>query len=236
MSINLSPRLQTVAEFVREGSIVADIGTDHAYLPIYLVQKGIAEHVYACDIKQGPLDNARACISRYLSDDSRIDLMLTDGIQGVPECGVYVMAGMGGETICGILDRAPDLSFFRGRDVILQPMTARDDLRKYLYTNGFHIADERVCIEPPGKFYCVIRAVYTGVSTDFTIEDLYFSDALRRRIGEPEAADYCFYLMSVTEKAISGMKKSSAPDKRALEKYEALYRGLRGIYYENNGE
>ena len=236
MSVSISARLLCAAEFVRRGSIVADIGTDHAYLPIYLIQNGLASHVYACDIRQGPLDNAAACIRRCLPGDDRITLLRADGMQGVPDCDDYVIAGMGGQTICGILQRASSCICSGDKRLILQPMTARDDLRRYLYCSGFEIVDERVCSESQGKFYCVICAEYTGRRVEYRTVDLFFSPALRRRMGEADVAAYHAYMLSVFEKAIGGIKKSVCPQIDILNKYEALYEELRGIVHECDGK
>ena len=91
----ISQRMIEIAKMVKTGMVVADIGTDHAFLPIYLVQKGISPHVYACDVREGPLAIAARNIASYGFDD-RIEIILSDGFEKVPEdAETAVIAGMG---------------------------------------------------------------------------------------------------------------------------------------------
>ena len=159
--LNLKGRLSLCAEYVREGSRLADIGTDHGYLPIALCQSGKIPSALACDINPLPLESAEKNISEYgLSD--RIQTRLSDGLReiGADEVDDAVIAGMGGELIAAIIG---DCGWIRdpSKSLILQPMTRHDVLIKQLYENGF-------CIEKQGavfdskKVYTVLCVRYSG--------------------------------------------------------------------------
>ena len=157
----LKGRLSLCAEYVREGSRLADIGTDHGYLPIALCQSGRIPSALACDINPLPLGSAAQNIRESgLSD--RIETRLSDGLAeiGADEVDDIVIAGMGGELIAAILENCPWVKDASKR-LILQPMTRHDALIRRLYENGF-------CIEKQGavfdskKVYTVLCVRYDG--------------------------------------------------------------------------
>lgn len=143
---------------------VCDVGTDHAYLPAYLVLNGICKKAVAGDIAEGPLEAARATVEKYgLSD--RIDIVLSDGLENVEYQGItdVIIAGMGAETICSIIERAPWLK--NGVNLILQPMTKHPLMRKWLYLNGYEIVREEAV--PDNEFiYTVMNVRYSGVKLE----------------------------------------------------------------------
>lgn len=153
-------RLLACAALCKPGKAV-DVGTDHGYLAIHLAKTGICGSCIACDINTAPLDSARKNIREAgLSD--RIETVLTDGLDGIGSDGVtnVIIAGMGGELIAEIISRAEWLKTQRV-NLVLQPMTKWDFLRRYLWDNGFTVTEEIPCAE--GKFvYSVIQAVYSG--------------------------------------------------------------------------
>ena len=159
--IDLSPRLKMVAELVPQGARLADIGTDHAFLPAYLlVQKRVVQAL-AADCRSGPLARARRTLETSgLSD--RVDLVLSDGFQRLSpdrfDCAV--LAGMGGELIARLIDEAPFLKDTH-YTLVLQPMTKAEKLREYLWRSGYAIVRERFCREEE-RLYTALQAVYTG--------------------------------------------------------------------------
>ncbi len=168
----LGARLSLVASFVRSGARLADIGTDHAYLPVELLKNGTCTRALACDLRKGPLDNAREHIEKAgLSE--KIECRLGDGLSPVNagEADDIVLAGMGGETIAAILAAC---SFIRDSAlrVIAQPMTHAEDLRRFLWDNGFAIETEQAVLEDD-KAYLVLVAAYTGEQTPATAADCY---------------------------------------------------------------
>lgn len=159
--ITLDKRLSAVAVLVRHGSRLADIGTDHAYLPVHLVQAGVCPSAIASDIGAGPLDAARRTVTEN-GLTSEIALRLGDGLSTVSadEVDDIAIAGMGGETIAAILEAVTYVKDRRLR-LILQPMTRAEDLRRWLLHNGFSILEEHLIID--GRhLYPVMAAEYTA--------------------------------------------------------------------------
>jgi len=156
--MSLSKRLTAICRMVPAGCVPADIGTDHAAVPIELLRSGKCTRALACDVLEGPLSAARENIARAgLSD--RIGVWLSDGFQALPE-GTYdaaVICGMGGQTIRRILGGRPaDRRLLK--TLVLSPQSEREELRAYLRAEGFRIEAEDLILEE-GKFYPVIRAV-----------------------------------------------------------------------------
>ncbi len=160
--VALDPRLASVSALVRQDAILADIGTDHAYLPIFLLRTGRIRRAILADINEGPLASAREH-AREAGVLDTVELYLTDGAAALADSGAtdYTICGMGGELIADIIDRAPHLRK-EGTRLILQPMTRQGALRAYLYESGFDILSESYS-EADGKFYLAMLATYTGV-------------------------------------------------------------------------
>lgn len=143
----LSPRLRMVGELVPAGARLADVGTDHAYLPAALILEGRIPWAVAADLRRGPLDRARATVREY-GLAGRVAFRLCDGLSGIrpDEVDAVAVAGMGGETIAAILSAAPWLRE-REAPLILQPMSSLPDLRGWLLDNGYRIVEERLARE-----------------------------------------------------------------------------------------
>ena len=126
----LQPRLQAIAGLVAAGTRLVDVGTDHGYLPVYLLQEGVIPAAIATDIGQAPLDHARRTAAAY-GLSKRLSFRLCDGLAAVSpeEVDTVVIAGMGGETIAAILDAVP---WAGEKDLLLQPMTRAELLRPWL--------------------------------------------------------------------------------------------------------
>ena len=158
-TLKLSPRLSAAASFVREGSFIADVGTDHAYLPIYLCEQGLIRGAVASDVNRGPVERARGHIKAYGLADN-ISVEHCDGLDGLEKYSpddIFIL-GMGGELIVSLLSRAPWLTT-QGKRLVLQPMTHPEAVRAYLLENSFSIVDE-VLVEDD-KIYQIICAEYT---------------------------------------------------------------------------
>lgn len=168
--IKLSKRLSTAASYVRSGAFVADIGTDHAYLPIHLVLSGVARGALASDVNQGPILKAKENISKY-GLNSLIHTEIADGLFGVESYRPddIMICGMGGELIAKILDAS---EYVKNRSVrlILQPMTSVFELREYLSKGFSTIAENVVCED--GKIYQIICAEYDGKEHSYTKAEL----------------------------------------------------------------
>ena len=166
----INRRLLAVSGYVRQGAVLADVGTDHAYLPVYLVSKGICERAIASDINKGPIKRAEQNIAEA-GLSSLIETRLTDGLSGLDGMGITDIAicGMGGELISKIIEDAP---FTASKEIrlILQPMTKADSLRSFLLSHGYDIKDETLVLDD--RIYQVICAEYTGENTEYSEVEL----------------------------------------------------------------
>ena len=161
MRCAINARLFSAAELVRQGAVFADIGTDHAYLPLFLLNEGKICRAVCADINEGPLDSARRNASATGLSDF-VDFVLTDGAAALSGKGItdYAICGMGGELIADIIDRAPHLRD-GALNLILGPMSRQGTLRKYLASHGFEIKLESYSTDS-GKHYVTLLATYTG--------------------------------------------------------------------------
>lgn len=157
----LDNRLSACAELVRDGCKLADIGTDHAYLPVWLACRGIIKHAVACDINPGPLSAGAEDVAKFGMSDI-IELRLSDGLKNVMEneADDIVIAGMGAELIIKIISEC-NWAKNPSKRFILQPMTKYELLIKWLYKNGYEIVSQRVC-ESHKKHYTVLLVQYCG--------------------------------------------------------------------------
>ncbi|MDK2889193.1 MAG: tRNA (adenine22-N1)-methyltransferase [Thermoanaerobacter sp.] len=155
--MRLTRRLAAIAAYVPPGVVVADIGTDHALLPIYLVAKGICPKAVATELNAGPYRSARTAV-HLQGLDGKIDVRQGDGLRPLlpGEAQVIVLAGLGGNTIREILAAAPEV-LAASRRLILQPMADAGDLRLWLAENGWRLVDETL-VEDDGRLYVVMVA------------------------------------------------------------------------------
>lgn len=154
--MQLSRRLQTVADMVIPGNRVADIGCDHAYIAIYLIKNKISPFVVAMDINQGPLDRARENIEKYMVAD-KISIRKSDGLQmlNAGEVDTILMAGMGGRLMSQILASQMNV-VSAAKELVLQPQSEIYELRKTLNEWGFVIVNENM-LKEDGKYYFVMK-------------------------------------------------------------------------------
>ena len=158
-TLKISKRLEAAASFSRRGARFADVGTDHAYLPIYLHATQGSCGV-ASDINEGPTDRARANVISHGATGA-IEVVRTDGLHGIEKYfpdDIFIL-GMGGELIVKIISEADWLGS-DGKRLVLQPMTHPEIVRQYLYGNGFDIVDELIIRDD--KIYQIICAEYVG--------------------------------------------------------------------------
>lgn len=197
--MHLSKRLQMVTDCVTKGSTVADVGCDHAYISIYLIEHGIATKTVALDINKGPLERAAKNVSEYGYED-RIMTRLSNGLEKleVGEADSIVIAGMGGDLMVRILSER-DACVKVAKEVILQPQSEVDKVRRYLHKLEFTIIEENMCIDD-GKYYVVIHAVNTNkeqktkeskeVAEDFSTKVDYSYGPLLLRSKHPILKQY----------------------------------------------
>ncbi len=175
--MNLTPRLQTAAELCGGAQSVIDVGCDHAHLCVELIRRG-AQRAYASDIREGPLQRARQTIARC-GMEGQIQAVLCDGLRGfTPDMAdAIVICGMGGDTICHILQQSP-WALSGDHLLVLQPMTRAGTLRRFLSRSGCTVREERLAREWD-KLYCVMAAQGGGRPCEAENGGL-FSDAMRR--------------------------------------------------------
>ena len=207
----LNGRLCSAASFVRQGAVVADIGTDHAYLPIFLLKAGISPRAFAADINEGPLKKAEENIcAAGLSD--KIECRLLDGAAGLSGLGItdYAICGMGGELIADIIERAPHLKD-KGIRLILQPMSRQEHLRSYLLSTGFSLIGEAYSSDS-GKDYLCLLAEYSGERKELSLSDAYLPVKGVRLFGKESMLRYyknkrASLLKAASGKELGGEKK-----------------------------
>ena len=166
----LPKRLSLIASMVDRGAVVADIGTDHAHLPIYLVNNNVCPSALACDIKESPLESGRQNIVLCHLED-KIQTRLSDGLSSIKsnEADTFTIAGMGGDMIIHILSSCPYI-FDDKYTLILQPMTKYPTLMGWLFDNGFEILRQE-CIHEGKHCYTVIKACFSGEKIPHEPED-----------------------------------------------------------------
>ena len=161
---SLDERLSKCASLVPDGARLVDVGTDHAYLPVWLLKNGAISYAVASDINEKPLKSGMETAEKYGAEN--IDFRLGSGLETISEddgITCAVIAGMGGEIIAGIIDNSEIAKKIR---LVLQPMTRSEELIAYLCKNGFEIA-RQVCAFSRGKYYTILAARYSGQAETF---------------------------------------------------------------------
>lgn len=214
--IPISKRLLCCAELVPPCGTVADVGTDHGYLGIYLLRAGRCKHVIAADLREKPLSSARANATEYHVSD-QMSFVLSDGLHNIDEhqFDTLVLAGMGGDLIANILADAPWLDG-GPYTLILQPQSASNDLRRWLGERGWAIRRERLVRD--GRFLYAVMVVRPGQGRALSPGEQYVSPALRRE-GDLLYPDYLARIRRALELTVSGITQSTDPSDQARAAY-----------------
>jgi tRNA (adenine22-N1)-methyltransferase len=219
--MKLSNRLKTIASFVPEGSKVADVGTDHGYIPIHLVQEGKAKHAIAMDVRKGPLMRAESHIAEAGLTDV-IEVRLSDGLLKLNknEADCVVIAGMGGELMIHILEEGKDL-WDNIPCWVLSPQSELQKMRRFLVEQAFFVEQETM-IKEDGKYYVVMRAVRTpSVSVDDGREVSYRYGKSLLELKDPVLAEYledeAYQLVEIRKNLSNGETESAKSRMRELE-------------------
>ena len=204
---SLDNRLALCADFVRDGAKVADIGTDHAYLPVWLCRIGRCDTAIAADINPLPLERGIETINNS-GLNNRIEARLSNGLEKISgdEADDIVIAGMGGELISQIIENW-ESSKDRSKHFILQPMTKSEVLIKYLFDNGFEILKQDCCTAA-GKCYTVLLVCYSGKKHEYTQTELYCA-----KLQPSVKSTHRLF----TEKQITKLEKQAKGDARYAE-------------------
>lgn len=225
----MNKRLEAIAELVRDGRGLIDVGTDHGYLPVRLAQRAYAGFLCASDINPGPLDAARRTAREALLKD-RIRFLLCDGLDDCPKerIDTIVIAGMGGDLICRILDRA-EWCLDGAYSLILQPMTKAEVLRYWLVNNGFRLEEERL-VRDGGRIYQIVCARF---SANMPLSDAeLFAGAFENIRDEALCREWLDALIRRFEKELQGLLSSAHPE----EGREAICRGVLAGLIEMKGK
>ncbi|MBQ9065947.1 MAG: SAM-dependent methyltransferase [Clostridia bacterium] len=251
--IHLTPRQQMAADLIREGRPLADIGTDHAHLPVALLQQKRIPFAWCCDVNEGPLQNAKSTIHRCRLT-AQTQLVLSDGFAaltpealssasaGQPkpgfylpltenapnECHDYVVAGMGGVLTLTLLQEAPWLKDPRNH-FVLQPQSRYELVREYLFSNGYEILRETAALDHH-RPYTAFEVIYTGKVNPFTPSDCYLGKMAE--LPDPELKNrYLTSLSHYLEDQIRGLHQmESTPERIAeREKLEPVLRDVRNL-------
>lgn len=220
----LPKRLQACADFVRQGTRVCDVGTDHALLPCELVKQGKATAALAADVHEKPLAGARKTI-RASGCADRVTTRLSDGLQQIlpEEADDVVIAGMGGELMARIVLECDWLRTDTKR-LILQPMTQAPLLRQALAQNGFRVLEERAVWEN-GHSYTVLWAAYDGVSRTLTLAESWAGAHQNHPVGE--SARYLKIQQSRAQKIARGLFQAGDPNAQKMQDLaDALGNGI----------
>lgn len=214
----ISKRLLACAELLGAADTVADVGTDHGYLPIHLLQSGLCRHVIAADLREKPLAIARRNAEAFGTQD-RTDFVCCDGLTAIApkSFDALVIAGMGGDCIAGILDAAPwicDPCY----TLILQPQSSGNDLRRYLGETGWRI--EREILVRDGRFLYAAMRVRFGGGQPLTAGEQFLSPALKAE-HSPYEAEYWERLVRSLRQTVAGISQGVTEDDRRKLAYYA---------------
>lgn len=224
--IVLSERLKAVASMVTCGNRVCDVGCDHAFVPIYLINQKISPYVIAMDLRQGPLEQAMEHIKEY-GLESYIETRISDGLERFEsgEADTLICAGMGGRLMMNIMEKdAVKTSSFK--ELILQPQSELQQFRHFLRSHGYMIENENM-IEEGGKFYSIIKASKTITSGKSFAEDWH--QQMEDRYGpvliqnrHPVLVKYIKWEIGIYEEVISQLKLQDISKPKLKKRYEEV--------------
>lgn len=228
--MELSKRLKRIAEHVDKCESVADIGTDHGYIPIYLVKEGICKKAIASDINKGPIEKAKVNVA-FEGVSNKVKCLLGPGLNPlkVGEVNGVILAGMGGNLTRDIL--LADMDKVKKYDfIILQPAQNPEVLREFLYKNDYEIIDEDL-IKDEGRFYELFKVKYNENSEKLVFEDeLYYEvSSLLREKNHPLFKEFIEEKINRCETILSFIKEDTEAAKKRKSDLEEKINKLKGM-------
>lgn len=229
----MNQRLETICRLIRPGIGLIDVGTDHGYLPEKLALEAYPGRLFASDIRRAPLECAKRTAERSGVSD-KISFLLCDGLELCPpeQVDTIVVAGMGGDAICGILDRA-EWCWTPAYRLLLQPMSKQEVLRYFLVNNGFSI-DREVLVRDAGEIYQILDARFCGENSPLSDAELY--------IGKQGSADRELHgellekLAARFERRREGIRRASESSAAEESFTKAILREIDAIRRGSNGD
>lgn len=224
-------RIEQIASMVDECNTVADIGTDHGYVPEIILKKNICKKVIATDLNKGPLENAKQYLA-LIGLNSKVDFRQGSGLEVLKpgEADIVIIAGMGGMLINKILHDAPSITE-KVNKFILQPMTAVNKVRKYLFENGFKIESESI-VKEYYHYYHILKVVHGIEQID---DDIYFEISrylLKKK--DKLVAEYLNRQIDINRKILnkidSSKKKELIEKKIMIQSKINKYKELKQVY------
>ncbi len=219
---SLPPRLALLADLAAPCDTLADIGTDHAHLPVFLLQTEGCRCAMACDVNEGPLRRAQANIEAYgLSD--RVSVIQSDGLRSVPDTyDVLVIAGMGGDLISKILLEHPPSC---AKKILLQPMTKPEVLRRFLFRHGYSILRE-FAVSEGEKIYIIFQVSFRPISS-FSETDCHIPRAIQPSV---DALDYLEHLLNSHQRKLLGLQRAENLNEEAISFEKTLCRDIEALW------
>lgn len=216
--MNIGSRLEAVASLIDEGSILADIGTDHAYLPTYLLEQNKIAKAFACDIAAGPCEAARQTVAMH-GLKKQIEVRLGGGLTVLQpnEADSIAICGMGASTIIMIFEESPEV-LASAKQLVLQPMAGAPSLRKWLGEHGWKIEKE-ILVDDAPHFYEIISARKNNSTIEYSIPEQYLGPQLLAT--KPELfAKHVARQCETWQRLLDNMGKSEKA--KASDKYQEI--------------
>ncbi|MGN0406407.1 MAG: tRNA (adenine(22)-N(1))-methyltransferase [Bariatricus sp.] len=226
--MELSKRLKAVADLVTPGMRLADVGTDHGYIPIYLTEAGVIPSAIAMDINKGPLERAKEHIREH-GLEGKIQTRLSDGLKNLQmnEADCMIAAGMGGGLVIRILSEGRETAGSL-KELILQPQSEIGSVRKYLTEEGYRIVAEDMVFED-GKYYPMMKAVPWTADDDempYAEEELEFGRVLLHQ-AHPVLRQFLKREIEIQDRILTALKEQESV--RAKERTEAIFHRIEWI-------
>lgn len=228
----LSNRLKQVVSEVKKGNIIADVGTDHGYVPIYLVKNSIAQKAIAADISKGSCDKAKTNISLYGLND-KIDVRCGNGLEIIKDSEILdtiIISGMGGLLTIDVL-KSNKNSVNNAKQLILQPQRDIEKVREYLHSINYRIINEEMLIES-GKYYTIINAI-KGSDEKYSELEYYFGkfllnkkSAVLKQFIDHEYKKINIVLDNISNNAVENANKRVSQLKHMKKLYEEALKCL----------
>lgn len=238
--MQLSKRLQAVADLVTPGNRVADVGCDHAYIPVYLAEHSISPHIIAMDINQGPIDRAKENIIKYGYQD-KIETRRSDGLEKLEagEADTIIIAGMGGALTIQILTGQPWV-LRSVRELVLQPQSEIHKVRQMLHQYDYLITEENM-VKDDGKFYTMMKAVPRNHIKDIraytlTEKEHFYYGRLLLEQKHPVLQEFLLWDYNLSQEIMNSLRKEPTENARLrideLQDKLGLIRSGLGYYNE----